>query len=65
MERMLQDLARERRHFLVTEVDASRQAGRARKHSRVTRQAERAERRVVSQWDQARRLRLRVRELES
>jgi hypothetical protein len=65
MEHVLQDLARDRHQRMLAAAEAGREANRVRRHSRVSRRAERAERRVVSQWDQAHRLRAHLIELES
>jgi hypothetical protein len=59
------ELARERQRHLLAVAAAERDASRARLRRRITRQAERAERRQLSQRDQAIRLRARLDELES
>jgi hypothetical protein len=59
------ELARERQRSLLALAAAQRDARRAQLHTRMLRQAERAERRQLSQRDQAIRLRARLDELES
>jgi hypothetical protein len=59
-----EDLAREHQHSMVAAAEAQRAGARARQHRRTVRRAERAERRLLSQWDQAVKLQARVRELE-
>ncbi len=65
MEHVLANLAADRQRQLLAVAEAERDGHRARRHSRVTRQAERADRRLASHWDQAARLRAHLRELES
>lgn len=65
MQHVLPDLAHERIQTMLATAAEERDARRAREHRRVVRRAERAERRVVSKWDEARRLRAHLRELES
>ena len=57
-------LARERQRSLIEAAEVQRVSARARKHRRTVRRAQRAERRLVAQWDQALELQARVRELE-
>ena len=57
------DLAREHQRSMLAAAEAERAGARARQHRRTVRRAERAERRLVSQWDQAVKLQARVREL--
>lgn len=59
------ELAGEHQRQLLAQAAAWREASQARQHRGVTRQVERAERRAAAQRQQARRLRLRLRELES
>ncbi len=58
------DLAREHQRSMLAAADAQRAHARARQHRRTVRRAERAERRMVTQWDQAVKLQARLRELE-
>jgi hypothetical protein len=59
-----EDLAREHQRSLLAAAEAQRAGARVRKHRRTVRRAERAERRLISQWDQAVKLQAQVRELE-
>lgn len=59
------EMARERQQGLLAEAAAQREAERARLYGRIFRQAERAERRQLSQRDQAIRLRGRLEKLVS
>jgi hypothetical protein len=59
------ELARERQRGLLATADAQREVQRAQLFSRISRQAERAERRQLSQRDQAMRLRGRLEKLQS
>lgn len=59
------DVAREQQRSMLAVAGAQRAGARARQHRRTVRRAERAERRLVTQWDQALKLQARVRELES
>jgi hypothetical protein len=59
------ELARERQQGLLAAAAAQREAQRAQLYSRISRQAERAERRQLSQRDQAMRLRGRLEKLHS
>jgi hypothetical protein len=59
------ELAREHQRSLLANADADREANRARLHRRITRRAERAERRQLSHRDQAIRLRAQLTELQS
>jgi hypothetical protein len=65
MEHVLRDLAADRQRQLLALAVADRDGRRARQHSRIARQAERADRRLASHWDQAARLRAHLTELES
>ncbi|HYK66338.1 MAG TPA: hypothetical protein VEV45_00235 [Streptosporangiaceae bacterium] len=56
--------ARERQRDMLATAEAQRAGARARQHRRTVRRAERAEQRLINQWDQAIRLKARVRELE-
>jgi len=58
------DLAREHQRGMLATAEAERAGARARLHRRTVRRAERAERRLISQWDQAMQLKAEVRELE-
>jgi hypothetical protein len=58
------DVAREQQRSMLAVAGAQRAGARARQHRRTVRRAERAERRLVSQWDQVLKLQARVRELE-
>lgn len=58
------DLARENQRSMLAAAEARHAAARAREHRRTVRRAERAERRLISQWNQALKLKARVRELE-
>jgi hypothetical protein len=58
------DAAREQQRSMLAVAGAQRAGARARQHRRTVRRAERAERRLVTQWDQALKLQARVRELE-
>lgn len=58
------DVAREQQRSMLAVAEAQRAGARARQHHRSVRRAERAERRLVTQWDLAVRLKARVRELE-
>jgi hypothetical protein len=62
---MQAELARERQRALLADAAAEREAQRAHLYSRISRQAERAERRQLSRRDQARRLRGRLEQLGS
>jgi len=62
---MQAELARERQHGLLAEAAAQREAQRAELYGRIFRQAERAERRQLSQRDQAIQLRGRLEKLVS
>ena len=59
------ELARERQQGLLAVAAAEREAQRAQLYSRLSRQAERAERRQLSRRDQAIRLRGRLEKLHS
>jgi hypothetical protein len=59
------ELARERQQGMLAEAAAQREAQRAELYGRIFRQAERAERRQLSQRDQAIRLRGRLEKLVS
>jgi len=59
------ELARERQQLLLATAAAQREAQRALLYSRISRQAERAERRQLSRRDQAIRLRGRLEKLHS
>jgi RNA binding exosome subunit len=59
------ELARERHQLLLATAAAQREAQRALLYSRISRQAERAERRQLSRRDQAIRLRGRLERLHS
>ncbi len=59
------ELAREHQRNLLATADAEREANRARLHRRITRRAERAERRQLSHRDEAIRLRARLADLQS
>jgi len=59
------EMARERQQGLLAEAAAQREAERAQLYGRIFRQAERAERRQLSQRDQAIRLRGRLEKLVS
>lgn len=65
MEHVLGDLARDRQRAILAVAETERDIRRARQHSRLSRLAERADRQLASQWDQAARLRAHLRELES
>ena len=65
MQHVLQDLARDRHQSMLTMGESQRQGERASRHSRICRRAERAERRLVSRWDEATQLRAHLTELES
>jgi hypothetical protein len=65
MEHVLSDLARDRQRGILAAAEAERDGRRASQHSRVSRLAERAERRLASHWDHAARLRAHLTELES
>ena len=58
------DVAREYQRSMLAAADAQRDPARARQHRRTARRAERAERRLVTQWNQAVKLQARLRELE-
>jgi hypothetical protein len=58
------DLAREQQRSMLAAAEAQHLGARAREHRRTVRRAERAERRLLTQWDQAVRLQGRIRELE-
>jgi hypothetical protein len=58
------DAAREQQRSMLAAAGAQRSGARARQHRRTLRRAERAERRLVTQWDHALKLQARVRELE-
>jgi hypothetical protein len=62
---MRAELARERQQGMLAEAAAQREAQRAELYGRIFRQAERAERRQLSQRDQAIRLRGRLEKLVS
>jgi len=62
---MQAELARERQQGLLAAAAARREAQRALLYSRISRQAQRAERRQLSQRDQAIRLRGRLEKLRS
>jgi len=64
MQSMPGELAREHQQSILAEVEANRVGARARLHRRAVRRAERAERRLMTQWDQAMELQAEVRELE-
>jgi RNA binding exosome subunit len=59
------ELARERHQGLLASAAAHREAQRAQLYSRISRQAERAERQQLSRRDQAIRLRGRLERLHS
>jgi RNA binding exosome subunit len=59
------EMARERQQGMLAEAAAQREAERAQLYGRIFRQAERAERRQLSQRDQAIRLRGRLEKLVS
>ncbi|HUC21408.1 MAG TPA: hypothetical protein VMA73_01750 [Streptosporangiaceae bacterium] len=59
------ELARERRQDLLAAATVQREARRAQLYRRISRNAERAERRQLSQRDQAIRLRGRLEKLQS
>jgi len=59
------ELARERQQGLLAAAAARREAQRALLYGRISRQAQRAERRQLSQRDQAIRLRGRLEKLQS
>ena len=59
------ELARERQQGLLAIAAAQREVQRARLYSRISRQAEKAERRQLSQRDNAIRLRTRLERLQS
>jgi len=65
MEHVLGDLARDRQQYLLATAEAERDGHRAQQHNRLSRQAERADRRLASHWNHAARLRAHLRELES
>jgi hypothetical protein len=65
MEHALGELAKDRQRHLLAVAEAEREGHRARQHSRISRQADRADRRLASHWDQAVRLRAHLTELES
>jgi hypothetical protein len=58
------DVAREQQRSMLAVAGAQRAGARARQHRRTVRRAKRAERRLITQWDQALKLQARVRELE-
>jgi len=58
------EVAREHQRSLLAVAEAQRAGARAHQHRRIVRRAERAERRLVNQWNQAVKLQARVRELE-
>lgn len=58
------DVAREQQRSMLAAAEADGAGARARRHRRMVRRAERAERRLVCQWDQAVKLQARVREFE-
>ncbi len=62
---LLGNLARDRQAHLLALAEAERDGYRARRHSRIARRAERADRRLASHWDQAARLQAHLRDLES
>jgi RNA binding exosome subunit len=62
---MRTELALERRKSLLADAAAQREVQRAQLYGRISRQAERAERRQLSRRDQAIRLRARLEQLES
>ena len=59
------ELARERQQGMLASAVAHREAQRAQLYSRISRQAERAERRQLNQRDQAIRLRGRLEKLHA
>jgi hypothetical protein len=59
-----EELAREHQRSMLAEAEADRAVARARRHRRAVRRAQRAERRLVSQWDRAVRLQAEAKELE-
>jgi len=65
MRHVLGDLARDRQQCMLATAEAKRDGHRARQHNRLSRQAERADRRLASHWNHAARLRASLRELES
>jgi hypothetical protein len=58
------EVARERQRSMIAAAEAHRAGARARQHRRTVRRAERAERRLVTQWNQAVKLQAEVKELE-
>jgi len=58
------ELAREHQRGMLAAAEAERPGARARQLRRTVRRSQRAERRLLSQWDQAVKLQARVRELE-
>lgn len=65
MEHVLRDLARARQRDMLACAESDRDGRKAWRHNRISRQAERAERQLASQWDQAVRLRADLSRLES
>lgn len=59
------ELVRQRQQTLLEYAESERVARQARLHQRIVRQAERAERRQLSNRDQAIRLRARLNQIES
>jgi len=60
-----EDLAREHQRWMLAAAEAERAGARARRHRRTVRRAERAERRLLSQWNRAVQLQAQVKELEA
>jgi hypothetical protein len=58
------ELAREHQRGMLAAAEADRPVARARQLRRTVRRSQRAERRLLSQWDQAVKLQAQVRELE-
>jgi hypothetical protein len=65
MEHVLGALARDRQRAILELAEAERDGRRASQYSRVSRLADRADRRLASHWDYAARLRAHLSELES
>jgi hypothetical protein len=57
-------MAREHQRTMLAAAEAERPGARSRQLRRTMRRAERAERRLVTQWDQAVQLQAKVKELE-
>jgi hypothetical protein len=58
------EVAREHQRSMLAVAAAQHAGARARQHRRTVRRAERAERRLVTRWNQAVKLQTRVREFE-